>query len=495
MRNHLRRPSPAMIVACLALLVALGGTGIAAVTQLARNSVGTAAQEQRRHGAKIANSAVDERRRVREQRGQLGQGREHRRSPRRLRARPASGRADGPAGAGRAGRSRPGRAGQPGPQVVVGPVTVRQASVDRAGLGVRQADPEHALGHRGRSDADCNSGEQAISGGTGWSADADDLELGDGLHEAGPDATSAGHGLDGEGREQRTDGQASTFTLYALCYTAVVVELVARHSAPRRECSCDASGAYRRPGCSLARSPTRSSASSRGASRSRRTSSPASRASRSSVSPTARARRRSTACEAASSRPRSSGRSTGESPSTSRRRRFARRGRGSTCRSRSRSSRATRQIPPERLAEHAAVGELALDGRIRPVPGTLAVAEGARRAGLARVVCAAESAPEAALAGIEPVPVRHLGEAVAYLRGEIEAPDLRAGARGRARGGRRRRSRRRPRAGACEAGSRDRRRRLAQPPARRARPVPGRRCSPAAFPASFRRSRARRRSR
>ena len=83
---------------------------------------------------------------------------------------------------------------------------------------------------------------------------------------------------------------------------------------------------------------------------------------------------------------------------------------------------ATRQIPPERLAEHAAVGELALDGRVRPVAGTLAVAEGARRAGLARVVCAAESAPEAALAGIEPVPVRHLAEAVAYLRGEIDAP-------------------------------------------------------------------------
>lgn len=83
---------------------------------------------------------------------------------------------------------------------------------------------------------------------------------------------------------------------------------------------------------------------------------------------------------------------------------------------------ATRQLPPERLAEHASVGELALDGRIRPVSGTLAVAEGARRAGLSRVVCAAESAPEAALAGVEPVPVRTLAEAVAYLRGEIDAP-------------------------------------------------------------------------
>ena len=83
---------------------------------------------------------------------------------------------------------------------------------------------------------------------------------------------------------------------------------------------------------------------------------------------------------------------------------------------------ATRQLPPERLADHAAVGELALDGRIRPVAGALAVAEGARRAGLGLVVCAVQSAPEVALAGIKPVPVRDLSEAVAYFRGEIAAP-------------------------------------------------------------------------
>ena len=81
---------------------------------------------------------------------------------------------------------------------------------------------------------------------------------------------------------------------------------------------------------------------------------------------------------------------------------------------------ASRQLPPERLSEHAALGELALDGRVRPVPGALVAGEAARRAGLTQLVCAAESAPEAALAGIEPVPVRHLGEAVSYLRGRLE---------------------------------------------------------------------------
>ncbi|MGI9112918.1 MAG: YifB family Mg chelatase-like AAA ATPase [Gaiellaceae bacterium] len=81
---------------------------------------------------------------------------------------------------------------------------------------------------------------------------------------------------------------------------------------------------------------------------------------------------------------------------------------------------ASRQVPAERLAEHAAVGELALDGRIRPVRGAFAVAEGARALGLELILCARESAAEAELAGVQAVPVRHLGEAVAYLRGELE---------------------------------------------------------------------------
>ncbi len=78
------------------------------------------------------------------------------------------------------------------------------------------------------------------------------------------------------------------------------------------------------------------------------------------------------------------------------------------------------QLPPGRLLEHACLGELSLDGRVRPVAGTIAVAEGARRAGLTRLLCAADSASEAALTGIEAVPVQHLAQVVAYLRGEEE---------------------------------------------------------------------------
>lgn len=41
MRRSIRRPSPAMVVACIALLVALGGTGYATVLNVPKNSVGT----------------------------------------------------------------------------------------------------------------------------------------------------------------------------------------------------------------------------------------------------------------------------------------------------------------------------------------------------------------------------------------------------------------------------------------------------------------------
>jgi magnesium chelatase family protein len=81
---------------------------------------------------------------------------------------------------------------------------------------------------------------------------------------------------------------------------------------------------------------------------------------------------------------------------------------------------ASQQVPRSALEGTAAVGELALDGRLRRVGGVLAVAEGARRLGAERLLCPADSAREAALAGVAAIPIRHLAEAVAYLRGERE---------------------------------------------------------------------------
>lgn len=79
---------------------------------------------------------------------------------------------------------------------------------------------------------------------------------------------------------------------------------------------------------------------------------------------------------------------------------------------------ATSQVPPERLARAAAIGELALDGRLRGVRGTLGLAEAAWRAGATSLLCAADSAPEAALVeALAVLPVATLHQAAEWLRG------------------------------------------------------------------------------
>ncbi|MGH0029516.1 MAG: YifB family Mg chelatase-like AAA ATPase [Myxococcota bacterium] len=55
-------------------------------------------------------------------------------------------------------------------------------------------------------------------------------------------------------------------------------------------------------------------------------------------------------------------------------------------------------VPVEALTELALVGELALDGRLRPVRGALALALAAQRAGSRRLIVARANGPEAALA-------------------------------------------------------------------------------------------------
>ena len=120
--------------------------------------------------------------------------------------------------------------------------------------------------------------------------------------------------------------------------------------------------------CSRAPSPMRSSVSRRAVSRSRPTSSAACPPSRSSVCRTRPARKRRSASEPASPAPSSSGRCAG-SRSTSLLPGLRKEGSGYDLPIALAVLAASRQIPPERLAEHAAVGELALDGRLRPVPG------------------------------------------------------------------------------------------------------------------------------
>ncbi len=80
---------------------------------------------------------------------------------------------------------------------------------------------------------------------------------------------------------------------------------------------------------------------------------------------------------------------------------------------------ATGQVPSERVARILCLGELALDARVRPVPGALLAAETARTCGLESILCARASAGEAALLeGVSAIGVEHLAEAAAWLRGE-----------------------------------------------------------------------------
>ncbi|MCG0237956.1 MAG: YifB family Mg chelatase-like AAA ATPase [Firmicutes bacterium] len=91
---------------------------------------------------------------------------------------------------------------------------------------------------------------------------------------------------------------------------------------------------------------------------------------------------------------------------------------------------ATGQIPAGRLEGLAVAGELSLDGTLRPVRAALAMAVAARAEGCRGLLTAAESAPEAALAGFPVYPVRTLAEAIRWLRGDLElAPAPPAGDR------------------------------------------------------------------
>jgi magnesium chelatase family protein len=90
---------------------------------------------------------------------------------------------------------------------------------------------------------------------------------------------------------------------------------------------------------------------------------------------------------------------------------------------------ANEQLPQERLAALVAVGELALDGRLKPIHGALPIALAARKAGLARVLLPADNAAEAALGGgVDVLGAATLHEAVAALRGQSELAPTRVDA-------------------------------------------------------------------
>ncbi len=82
--------------------------------------------------------------------------------------------------------------------------------------------------------------------------------------------------------------------------------------------------------------------------------------------------------------------------------------------------------PPEEVRDAAFVGELALDGALRPVRGAIVLAEGCRRAGVERLFLPRANAPEAALVeGVQVYPVRSLAQLREHLIGRTPIPEVR----------------------------------------------------------------------
>ncbi|MBK1883331.1 YifB family Mg chelatase-like AAA ATPase [Luteolibacter pohnpeiensis] len=75
---------------------------------------------------------------------------------------------------------------------------------------------------------------------------------------------------------------------------------------------------------------------------------------------------------------------------------------------------------PIDTSEYCVVGELALDGGVRPVKGVLSIALEAKRKGRSRVLVPEANAAEAAvIKGIQVFPIRHLREAWDFINGDV----------------------------------------------------------------------------
>jgi magnesium chelatase family protein len=86
---------------------------------------------------------------------------------------------------------------------------------------------------------------------------------------------------------------------------------------------------------------------------------------------------------------------------------------------------ASAQLDGEAIESTALVGELSLTGEVRPIRGVLAIAEGARRHELARLVVPRARAREAALVpDLEILGVESLEQVVATLQGQAEPAPL-----------------------------------------------------------------------
>jgi len=79
-------------------------------------------------------------------------------------------------------------------------------------------------------------------------------------------------------------------------------------------------------------------------------------------------------------------------------------------------------VPRDRASDLLFVGELGLDGGVRPVRGVISSAFLAMESGLKGIVCPEANAAEAALSGTNVWPVKDLKEIVQFLKGSLPEP-------------------------------------------------------------------------
>ena len=81
----------------------------------------------------------------------------------------------------------------------------------------------------------------------------------------------------------------------------------------------------------------------------------------------------------------------------------------------------TGQIASDRLSDYAVVGELSLEGNMRPVKGALSMAIACRRAGMRGLVVPSANAHEASVVEeIDVIPVDSLSQAVGFFSDQLD---------------------------------------------------------------------------
>jgi len=88
---------------------------------------------------------------------------------------------------------------------------------------------------------------------------------------------------------------------------------------------------------------------------------------------------------------------------------------------------ATGIIPQAAVSSYLVLGELSLDGRVKPVKGSLPMAISARRSGFPAIIVPYDNGLEASVVeGIDVLPVKTLSEVVEMLRGQLTVAAARA---------------------------------------------------------------------